>query len=130
MTTDYLQRRHSLYKGKRIEGGTWVGVSRKKHSQWDELSIDGFLVYTPAQFDWGNLTPASTNLALAILMHYFGDNIVAAHLYHKFAHDVIAKIKTATWTLFPADIESWMAMTGIPGTERLAANRVGLKIKH
>jgi hypothetical protein len=88
-----------VYAGRRTPRGTKVTVDGKP--------LDaklGLLDFQADGFEWGYEGSGPSQLALAILSDYGGDEM-ALRNYRDFTHNIIAEIEDDEWTLTSEDIE-------------------------
>ena len=92
-----------LYKGDRTIDGIVVLV--------DDQPLDEALnvkAICDDGFEWGFEGPASSQLALALLVDHFGDREVALRLHHTFMQHIVANLANE-WVLTSADITEAVA---------------------
>lgn len=122
-----------LYKGKRLHNGSQVDVL-------DDgvriRTLRTYLFHAPG-FDWGGGGSGSSELALAIMLDYFGELPTAANLhlgqtraqaYHQdFKWAFIAPIDTITWEISGVHIRSWIEARdlGLLFGQKVAVGRNG-----
>ena len=87
-----------VYSGDRGRYHNWVEVreSGSTRTRPLDLRLDLFF-HRPTEFEWGYGGSGPTQLAMAILAEYLGDDPMAVRLHQAFKWSVIAKFKRAGW---------------------------------
>lgn len=110
MPGDSKAKRRNHYIGCRFPTGTlYVEVNGK------ELRPDAsqrVWNHSPDGFEWGYCGSGPAQLALALLLHEYGDRWLALDLYQEFKADVVAKWSQArgtAWILTSDQLDAWVA---------------------
>ena len=93
------------YKGRRIPGKCAV---TKSNGQMLKMRLD-IVNHSPTGPEWGYDGSGPAQLALAILMDFFGDDKrqMVEEVYQSFKRDVIAKLPKGTWEITDQAIIGW-----------------------
>jgi len=93
------------YRGKRIPGKCFVF---KDDGQMLKLRLD-VANHSPSGPEWGFEGSGPAQLALAILMDYFGEEKrrFVVEVYQEFKRDIVANFPKDQWELTAHDIEAW-----------------------
>lgn len=95
------------YKGRRIPGKCLVV---KNNGQMLRMCCD-IVNHSPTGPEWGYEGSGPAQLALALLLDYFGDEKLpfVQDVYQHFKRDIIAELPKDEWTITAQTIESWFS---------------------
>ena len=94
------------YRGYRMHHGCFVFADGEPRAPLP-LRLD-LVNHSPTGFEWGYGGSGPCQLAVAILVDVFSEEILAQCDYHEFTRDVIAKLPRESWTLTEYDVRKWL----------------------
>lgn len=98
------------YKGRRLgtQCQVWVLDHTGGHVLDQHPSL-GIRVYNPVKFDWGHESPATAQLALALLLEHTKDPNKAEAHHQEFKEKLVMDFHRDKFELHGREIDAWLA---------------------